>query len=154
MFGKRVGPPVASPPPCVTSESTVNPSVSNPRHRRVSQQDCVELSFESWMGSRERRSGPGPGECVEPRHDNTKRVILCKNVLFCRECADLEVPRWAGFYGDLRKAATRSGSFSGLISVLPQRRTCVCPPPPFPPSPVNPTSMAGHKQPIKPGLAG
>lgn len=38
-----------------------------------------------------------------------------------------EVPYRAGFYGDLRKAVTRSGSFSGLISVLPQRRTCVQP---------------------------
>lgn len=38
-----------------------------------------------------------------------------------------------------------------LISVLSQRRTCVWLPPP---PPVNPTSMAGHKQPIKPGLAG
>lgn len=66
-----------------------------------------------------------------------------------------ELPRRAGFYGDSRKAATRSGSFSGLISVLSQRRTCVSlpPPSPCPPSPVNPTSMAGHKQPIKPGLA-
>lgn len=68
-----------------------------------------------------------------------------------------ELPRRAGFYGDSRKAATRSGSFSGLISVLSQRRTCVSSPPPTPspspPSPVNPTSMAGHKQPIKPGLA-
>lgn len=67
-----------------------------------------------------------------------------------------EVPYRAGFYGDLRKAVTRSGSFSGLISVLPQRRTCVCPPPPPPPSPytLNPTSMAVHRQPIKPGLGG
>lgn len=38
-----------------------------------------------------------------------------------------EVPYRAGFYGDLRKVVTRSGSFSGLISVLPQRRTCVQP---------------------------
>lgn len=60
-----------------------------------------------------------------------------------------EVPHQAGFYGDLRKAPTRSGSFSGLISVLSQRRTCVSLPPP-----VNPTSMAGHKQPIKLGLVG
>lgn len=42
--------------------------------------------------------------------------------------AHTEVPYRAGFYGDLRKAVTRSGSFSGLISVLPQRRTCVQPP--------------------------
>lgn len=42
--------------------------------------------------------------------------------------AHTEVPYRAGFYGDLRKAVTRSGSFSGLISVLPQRRTCVRPP--------------------------
>lgn len=73
--------------------------------------------------------------------------------------ARTELPYRAGFYGDLRKAVTRSGSFSGLISVLPQRRTCVQPPPqPLPhrslPSPLNPTSMAGHRQPIKPGLGG
>lgn len=42
--------------------------------------------------------------------------------------AHTEVPYRAGFYGDLRKAVTRSGSFSGLISLLPQRRTCVRPP--------------------------
>lgn len=68
-----------------------------------------------------------------------------------------EVPHRAGFYGDLRKAVTRSGSFSGLISVLPQRGTCVRhppPPPPCLPSLLNPTSMAGHRQPIKPGLGG
>lgn len=67
--------------------------------------------------------------------------------------AHTEVPYRAGFYGDLRKAVTRSGSFSGLISVLPQRRTCVQPPT-FVPSPLNPTSMTGHRQPIKPGLGG
>lgn len=46
-----------------------------------------------------------------------------------------ELPRRAGFYGDSRKAATRSGSFSGLISVLSQRRTCVSPPSSSPPPP-------------------
>lgn len=39
-----------------------------------------------------------------------------------------KVPCRARFYGNLRKAVTRSGSFSqGLNSTLPQRRTCVRP---------------------------
>lgn len=67
--------------------------------------------------------------------------------------AHIEDPCCAGFYGDLRKAVTKSGSFSGLISVLLQRRTCVQPPASRP-LPLNPTNVAGHRQPIKPGLGG
>ncbi len=71
--------------------------------------------------------------------NNTCGGVLCKppraNASVCVSAsvgaegeAHTEVPYRAGFYGDLRKAVTRSGSFSGLISVLPQRRTCVRPP--------------------------
>lgn len=58
-----------------------------------------------------------------------------------------EDPCGAGFLGDPKRAVTRSGSFSGF----PQRGTCVDPH--YPSHTLNPDSVAGHRQAIKPGLA-
>lgn len=68
--------------------------------------------------------------------------------------AHTEVPYRAGFYGDLRKAVTRSGSFSGPNQRITTKKDMCSGPPTSLPSLLNPTSMAGHRQPIKPGLGG